>query len=113
VAGNKVADPDDVEYLRRRGRPALLPRSGTPHGCAPPERGRQADGGTRTRHRAGLDAVLAALDATERDWAAYHRDTVHFHLRNAQAWANQSLGVDLTDQVDPDYVPGPVTADIS
>ncbi|MBA2695054.1 MAG: hypothetical protein H0U62_04240, partial [Actinobacteria bacterium] len=35
------------------------------------------------------------------------RDTVHFHLRNAAAWANRSAGADLAEQVDPAFVPGP------
>ncbi len=43
----------------------------------------------------------------ERDWAAYHRGTVEFHLRNAAAWGNRAIGVDLAAQVDPDFVPGP------
>lgn len=60
--------------------------------------------------RAAFGAVRAALDARERDWAAYHRATVAFHLRNAAAWADAATGTDLAAQVDPDYVPGPVVA---
>ena len=44
--------------------------------------------------------VLAALDACERDWVAYHRGTVEFHLRNAAAWANRAVGADLAAQVE-------------
>ncbi|MGH3978268.1 MAG: hypothetical protein ACRDRZ_04595 [Pseudonocardiaceae bacterium] len=51
--------------------------------------------------------MLVELDAVERDWETYHRDTVRFHLRNANAWASRSAGVDLTRQVDPGFVPGP------
>jgi CO dehydrogenase maturation factor len=42
----------------------------------------------------------------ERDWAAYHRGTVEFHLRNATAWGNRAVGADLAAQIDPDFVPG-------
>ncbi|HEX4249904.1 MAG TPA: ATP-binding protein [Pseudonocardia sp.] len=114
VAGNKVADPEDVEYLRTEVGPALLATFGHSAWVRAAERGAPKPmEALEPANRAGLDAVLAALDATSRDWAAYHRDTVHFHLRNAEAWANKSLGVDLTDQVDPDYIPGPATADVS
>jgi CO dehydrogenase maturation factor len=114
VAGNKVADPDDVDYLRAEVGPALLATFGHSAWVRAAERGAPKPmEALEPANRAGLEAVLAALDATERDWAAYHRDTVHFHRRNAQAWANQSLGVDLTDQVDPDYVPGPAPAAVS
>ena len=114
VVGNKVTDADDVEYLRGQVGPALLATFGHSGWVRAAERGApRSMEALEPASRAGLDAVLAALDATSRDWAAYHRDTVHFHLRNAEAWANQSLGVDLTDQVDPDFVPGPATAAVS
>jgi CO dehydrogenase maturation factor len=38
---------------------------------------------------------------------------VEFHRRNARAWANQSVGRDLSDQVDPGFVPGTATAGLS
>jgi len=114
VAGNKVADPDDVDYLRAQVGPALLATFGHSAWVRAAERGAPKPmDALEPANRAGLNAVLAGLDATERDWVAYHRDTVHFHLRNAHAWANQSLGVDLTAQVDPDFAPGLATADIS
>jgi CO dehydrogenase maturation factor len=35
------------------------------------------------------------------------RQAIHFHLRNAAAWANDHTGCDLTTQVDPDFEYGP------
>ena len=29
---------------------------------------------------------------------------VHFHLRNAESWGNERVGIDLAAQVDPDFV---------
>jgi CO dehydrogenase maturation factor len=48
-----------------------------------------------------LADVQSALDACERDWAAYHRTTVALHRADATAWA----GVDRIAQIDPDFVP--------
>ncbi|MFF3876331.1 ATP-binding protein, partial [Streptomyces sp. NPDC001978] len=42
-----------------------------------------------------------------KDWAAFQRHTVEFHLRNAAAWANDATGHDLATQVDPDFQHGP------
>ena len=71
------------------------------------ERGAVAPvGALEPANLAVLDGVLAALDERERDWAAYHRSTVEFHLRNATAWGNRAVGADLAAQVDPDFVPG-------
>ena len=73
VLGNKVADADDLAYLQDEVGDALL-------GCLTPspwvraaERGAVAPV-TRLEpaNLAVLGSVLAALDARERDWAAYH-----------------------------------------
>ncbi|MGH8964264.1 MAG: ATP-binding protein [Actinomycetes bacterium] len=111
VLGNKVTDPDDVAYLRDQVGDDLVGWFGQSAWVRAAERGDVAPiGALEPANLAVLDAVLAALDARERDWGAYHRGTVEFHLRNAAAWANRALGRDLADQVDPDFVPGTVAA---
>lgn len=108
VLGNKVADRDDVAWLGDRLGDALLGTVGQSAWVRAAEQGRApdfADLEPDARHT--LEVMLAELDAVERDWESYHRDTVAFHLRNARAWANRSAGADLADQVDPGFVPGP------
>lgn len=108
VVGNKVTDSADEDYLRGQVGSALLATVGHSSWVRAAERGEvEPMSALEPHNRAALDAILSELDAVERDWAAYHRGTVQFHMRNAQAWANQSLGTDLTTQIDPDYVPGP------
>ena len=43
----------------------------------------------------------SALDARVKAWAAFTRQAVEFHLKNASAWANAAAGADLAVQVDP------------
>jgi CO dehydrogenase maturation factor len=108
VLGNKVADADDAAYLRDQVGDALLGWFGQSAWVRAAERGSVAPvGALEPPNLAVLDAVLAALDERQRDWAAYHRGTVEFHLRNAAAWGNRAVGADLAAQVDPDFVPGP------
>jgi CO dehydrogenase maturation factor len=108
VLGNKVTEDADLEFLRVQVGPALLGALGQSAWVRAAERGAPRPlAELEPANRAALDDVLAALDAQERDWAAYHRDTVEFHLRNARSWADQALGCDLSGQVDPDFVPGP------
>ncbi|MGH3932488.1 MAG: ATP-binding protein, partial [Pseudonocardiaceae bacterium] len=112
VVGNKVTDSGDIAWLcDELGAPPLA-AVGHSAWVRAAERGHfPAFAALEPDVRHALDAVLTSLDGIERDWAAYHRDTVHFHLRNAAAWANRSVGGDLAEQVDPDFVPGPtVTA---
>jgi CO dehydrogenase maturation factor len=107
VLGNKVADAEDVTYLREQVGDALIGWFGQSAWVRAAERGAVAPvGALEPANLAVLDAVLADLDACERDWAAYHRGTVDFHLRNAAAWGNRAAGADLAAQVDPDFVPG-------
>jgi CO dehydrogenase maturation factor len=111
VLGNKVAPggterAEDVTYLREQVGDALLGCLGQSAWVRAAERGEVAPlARLEPDNLAVLGAVLAALDARERDWAAYHRGTVEFHLRNAAAWGNEAVGADLAAQIDPDWVP--------
>lgn len=106
VLGNKVAEPGDVDYLRDQVGDALLGWFTRSPWVRAAERGDVAPvAELEPANLAALDAVRAALDARERDWAAYHRGTVEFHLRNAAAWGNRAVGADLAAQVDPSFVP--------
>ncbi|MFI6365139.1 hypothetical protein ACIBG0_20535 [Nocardia sp. NPDC050630] len=62
--------------------------------------------GTRSDNRRALAAIESSLDAVTRDWGAYQRQAVEFHIRDAKAWA----GEDLVAQIDPDFVPRPDAA---
>jgi CO dehydrogenase maturation factor len=107
VVGNKVTDQADADYLDEQVGPALLATLGHSSWVRAAERGTPKPLDTlEPENRAALAAILTELDTTERDWAAYHRDTLEFHLRNARAWANQALGRDLSTQIDPDFAPG-------
>ena len=105
VLGNKVVDAEDASWLREQVGDALLGCVGQSGWVRAAERGGPAPvAALEPGNLAAFAAVLAALDARERDRAAYHRQTVEFHLRNAQAWANSAAGADLSGQIDPGWV---------
>ena len=111
VLGNKIADGTDERWLREQVGDALLGCLGQSPWVRAAERGRPAPiGELEPANRGVLDALRGALDARRRNWAAYHRGTVEFHLRNVAAWGNRSAGADLAGQVDPEFVPGPAAA---
>ncbi len=58
-------------------------------------------------NRTALERLRGAVDAVSKDWARFSRQAVHFHLRNARAWANARTGEDLATQVDPEFTLGP------
>jgi CO dehydrogenase maturation factor len=108
VVGNKVCDQEDLEFLRDQIGPDLLCWVGRSQHVRAAERGQpQPITHLEPDNAAALSTIQDALDAITRDWAAYQRQAVEFHLRNAKTWANDRVGEDLTGQVDPDFVPGP------
>lgn len=106
VVGNKVAGDGDLRWLGAELGASLLATVGHSGWVRAAEQGdAPAFGALEPQVRQALDSVRAELDSVARDWTAYHRDTVHFHLRNATAWGNESVGGDLAEQVDPGFVP--------
>jgi CO dehydrogenase maturation factor len=101
VIGNKVCDEDDLDFLREQVGDDLLCWLGRSSHVRSAERGRvRPVDELEPDNLAALDTIRAELDGTVRDWAAYQRQAVEFHLRNARAWAGEHLAA----QVDPDFV---------
>lgn len=106
VVGNKICDDDDLAFLREEVGSDLLCWIGRSGHVRAGERGQSrpiAD--LEPANLAALARLRTALDTTVRDPAAYQRQAVEFHLRNVAAWAGGRTDVDLTAQVDPDFVP--------
>lgn len=106
VVGNKVADEGDVAFLRDEVGDDLVGVLGHSGHVRAGDRGASRDvAGLEPDNAAVLDDLRAAVDAVDKDPDRYQADAVAMHLRNAGAWA----GPALADQVDPDFVPAPVT----
>ncbi len=104
VIGNKVEDGDDVEFLRDHVGDDLLTWVARSDYVRAMEKGKhlpleQLEG----KNLNALKTMLATVDAGQKDWDKFYRQTVEFHLKNAVGWANASAGEDLTNQVDPEF----------
>lgn len=113
VAGNKVANEQDLTFLRGQVGEGLLTWLGHEPAVRAMDQGCPfvlADLSAGTR--AALQALQDAVDARVKDWAKFTRETVEFHLKNARSWANAATGTDLAAQVDPEFTlsPDAVTA---
>jgi CO dehydrogenase maturation factor len=102
VVGNKVQSEEDVDYLREHVGDDLLVWLGQSAAVRAMEQGRPGavleDG-----NEAALGRMLAEVDARAKDWDAFQRQAVEFHLKNARSWANRATGEDLAAQVDPEF----------
>lgn len=102
VVGNKVQGAADVDYLREQVGEDLLTWMEQSAAVRAMEQGR---GDVRLEHvnTQGLDRMLDAVDAREKDWAKFTRQAVEFHVKNARSWANRAVGRDLEIQLDPSF----------
>jgi CO dehydrogenase maturation factor len=113
VIGNKVSDDEDLDFLREQVGTDLLCWIGRSEHVRAAERGRiRPIAELEPANVAALGSLRESLDASPRDWVTYQRQAVEFHLRNAEAWANERTGQDLAAQVDPDFVAGPAHAPV-
>jgi len=114
VIGNKIHGEDDVAFLREHVGEALLTWVGNAPAMRAMEQGRPFSLGDLGRDaRSALALMQRALDAQVKDWPAFTRQAVEFHLKNARAWANAATGQDLATQVDPEFVMGPLPIDVT
>lgn len=88
VVGNKIADADDVAFLRAEVGDDLLAWLDTSAHVRAAERGvHRPIQALEPANRAALDTLRAEVDSVVRDPVGYQRQAVEFHLRNAAAWA--------------------------
>ncbi|WEO98959.1 ATP-binding protein [Streptomyces sp. FXJ1.172] len=108
VVGNKVTGEDDLLFLKEHVGDDLLAHCEQSSYVRAQEQGRD-HGELETRNTHTLNLLRAAVDARPKDWVAFQKHAVDFHLRNAAAWANEATGQDLATQVDPDFRHGPAS----
>lgn len=106
VVGNKVTGEEDLLFLKEEVGDDLLTYLVHSPWVRSAEQGRP-NGVLEPHNRHALNLLRTAVDARPKDWPAFQRHAVAFHLRNAEAWADRATGLDLARQVDPDFVPGP------
>jgi CO dehydrogenase maturation factor len=105
VVGNKVADADDLDFLRAQvGEDLLTCLDRSTHVRAAERGAHRPIELLEPANRTALDTMRSAVDGVVRDPVRYRRQGIEFHLRNAAAWANERTGQDLAAQVDPDFV---------
>ncbi len=104
VIGNKIENEDDVAFLREHVGDDLWATFGRSQYVRNMEKGRHVPlAELEPENRAVLERIKAAVDAAQKDWGTFYRQTVEFHERNAVSWANEAAGEDLRQQVDPEF----------
>ncbi|MEU7863717.1 ATP-binding protein [Nonomuraea sp. NPDC049141] len=107
VIGNKVHGQSDVDFLHDQVGDDLLTWMDHSSAVRAMEQGQRfALDDLEPANTDALAMLLKHLDAQTKDWARFGRQAEEFHLRNARSWANAKTGLDLADQIDPEFVYG-------
>ena len=102
VIGNKVRDASDVSFIRDAVGDAFVGAISDSDFVRSAERGNflpiedLEDGNARM-----IDQIISFVDAQEKDWDLFYDQAVPFHRKNAESWANASVGSDVAEQIDP------------
>lgn len=102
--GNKIESQEDIDFIRRHtgdNAVAFVKRSEYIRSM---EKGRHLPiSNLEPENRKALETIIASLDSCKKNWKKLYKDAVHFHVKNAESWANAATGEDLTSQVDPSF----------
>lgn len=104
AVGNKITEPGDVAFLRGELGDALVGGLTFSRAVRAQERGEGLSlEQLEPENRTLLAELQRRVDEVPKDWARYTELAHHFHVKNARSWANSSVGVDVTTQIDPDF----------
>lgn len=104
VIGNKIEDATDKEFLKQHIGEDLIGFFGKSSFVRAMEKGNfQPLQQLEPQNKKVLESALKIATVTDKDWDKFYKQTVEFHIRNAESWANAQAGEDLTKQVDPTF----------
>lgn len=104
VIGNKVEDDSDDAFLRQAVGDDLIATLHMSPFVKKIDRGETS--GTEkleTRNEQALVSITSFIDTQEKNWEKFYRQAVEFHKKNAEGWANEATGINLSEQIDPDF----------
>jgi len=104
VIGNKVENDSDLEFLRNNVGNDLVTFFTNSDYIKDLEKGvfkpiEQLEGSNIH----SLKMIKKIVDSVEKNWQKFYAQTVEFHIKNAESWANAMVGEDLTEQIDPNF----------
>ncbi len=104
VIGNKVENNSDLEFLRNNVGNDLITVFIKSDYVKDLEKGNFKPLEQLEKLNAdSLKIMKKIVDETKKNWQKFYSQTVEFHVKNAESWANTTVGEDLTRQVDPNF----------
>jgi CO dehydrogenase maturation factor len=104
AVANKVEAAEDVDFVKQRVDGNYLTAFNSSRYVRQMEKGVMGSmSEIEAENAAALAALQKVVDEQKKDWSKFYRQAVEFHLKNAESWANDQLGLDVISQIDPTY----------
>jgi len=104
VVGNKITSQDDIDFIKEHVGDALVTTLNDSSFVKKADRGEVLYfSGLEPENIEGLKKIISITDSQKKDWKKFYEQAVHFHVKNAESWANVATGKDLTKQIDPSF----------
>lgn len=104
VIGNKIENDEDLQFLKENVGDDLLVSINRSSYVRSMEKGEYSSlSNLESENIKALKEILVLVDACQKDWKKFYKQAIDFHIKNALSWANASAGIDLTQQVDPNF----------
>lgn len=105
AVGNKVEKEDDLSFLKKHCGSHLITSFFDSNWIKKKDKSiHEPLDALEKENKEALDKLRQHLSTYSRDWDAYWKWGIHFHLKNAKGWGNQAKKKDLTKQIDEDYL---------
>lgn len=104
AVGNKVLDQSDIDFLQEQLGEDLLTTIPISSVVRKFERGESfVYEDISEEIKKNLESMKSHLDSQEKNWEEYLKRSHEIHKKNAESWANSSMGTDLTKQIDKTF----------
>jgi CO dehydrogenase maturation factor len=101
---NKIGDDDDRNFVEQGVGDDLVAVLSSSRWVRALEKGRPlAWADLEPENLEALGKIRRVVDGRQKDWKRFYEQAVQLHRKNALAWANASLGADLSLQIDPEF----------
>jgi CO dehydrogenase maturation factor len=104
VIGNKIEDKEDIAFIQGVVGDDLVATFSKSSFI------KQADRGVilpleelEEENREALQQIREVIDSQEKNWKKFYDQAVYFHKKNASSWANEEMGKNLLEQIDPKF----------
>ena len=104
VIGNKIKDSDDISFIQEHVGDDLVTTFSDSKYIRSMEKGIFLPiTDLEEENLSAFEKIKSVIDLQEKNWDRFYKLAIEFHKKNAESWANESIGIDLATQIDPNF----------